>query len=97
MAYSEAKLFYLDSGIACVAEKHLFILERSLFDIMQKSSKILLQIMTLVSSENIMVLMRCLCRRQVTYVIMKSKGAKIDPWGTPCFGSSFVFCLSGRI
>jgi hypothetical protein len=41
-------LFYLDSGTACL-QKTIYSFESGLFDSMQKSSKFLLEIMTLVS------------------------------------------------
>ena len=52
----------------------------------QKSSKLLLEIITLVSSTNnngsgIEFILR---GRSFTY-IMNNRGPRIDPWGTPCF------------
>jgi hypothetical protein len=59
---------------------------RTLFDSMQKSSKILLEIMTLVSSANIMGIDEVFSVGGRSFIwTMKSKGPKIDSWGTPCF------------
>jgi hypothetical protein len=60
-----------------------------MFDDAQKSSKFLLEIMTLVSSENIMGSVKVFIifivgGRSFMYII-KSKGPRIDPYGTPCF------------
>jgi hypothetical protein len=57
-----------------------------MFDDAHKSSKFLLEIMTLLSSANIMgsVKVFIVGGRSFMY-IMKSKGHRIDPWGTPCF------------
>jgi hypothetical protein len=81
------------------------------FDIVEKSSKFLLEVITLVSSMNKMgsdkvVIVGC---GSFTY-IKKSKGPKIDPWGTPWFTiphlkkisimilfQFLVFCLSDGI
>jgi hypothetical protein len=56
------------------------------FEIVQKSSKFLLEIKTLVSSVNIMGFDKLFIVgvRSFMYII-KSKGPRIDPWGTPCF------------
>jgi hypothetical protein len=52
---------------------------------MQKSSKFLLDIMTLVSSANIMGIAKVFIVGGRSFIqIMKSKGPKIDPSGTPC-------------
>jgi hypothetical protein len=55
-----------------------------MFDIIQKSSKFLLEIMTLVSSANIMGSDKVFIvgGRSFMY-IMKSKSPRIDPWQTP--------------
>jgi hypothetical protein len=57
-----------------------------MFDVAQKSSKFLLEIMTLMSSANIMgsVKVFIVGGRSFMY-IMKNKGPRIGPWGTPCF------------
>jgi hypothetical protein len=57
-----------------------------MFDILQKSSNFLLEIITLVLSANIMGFAKVFIvgGRSFMY-IMKSKGPRIDPWGTPCF------------
>jgi hypothetical protein len=57
-----------------------------MFDVAQKSSTFLLEILTLVSSANIMgsVKVFIVGGRSFMY-IMKSKGPRIDPWGTPYF------------
>jgi hypothetical protein len=57
-----------------------------MFDILQKSSNFLIEIMTLVSSANIMGFAKVFIvgGRSFMY-IMKSKGLRIDPWGTPRF------------
>jgi hypothetical protein len=56
------------------------------FEIVQKSSKFLQEIKTLVSSANIMGFDKLFIvgGRSLMYII-KSKGPRIDPWGTPCF------------
>jgi hypothetical protein len=81
------------------------------FDIVEKLSKFLLEIIILVSSANKMGSGKVfiVVGRSFVY-IMKSKGPKIDSWGTPCFTvphfvenfskilfQSFVFYLSDRI
>jgi hypothetical protein len=60
---------------------HLLIWERTVFDIVQKSSKFLLEIFTLVSSANKMssVKVFIIAGRSFIY-IMKSKGPQIDFW-----------------
>jgi hypothetical protein len=90
---------------------HLLIWKRTVFDIAEKSSKFLLEITTLVSSINKKSSDKVFIvgGRSLIY-IMKSKGPKIDPWGTPCFTvpdlrkisqrilfQFFVFYLSDRI
>jgi hypothetical protein len=71
-----------------------------MFDVAQKSSKFLLQIMTLVSSAKIIgsVKVFIVGGRAFMY-ITKSKGPRIDPWGTPCFTvlqfENFFFFLGG--
>jgi hypothetical protein len=81
------------------------------FDLVEKSSTFLLEIVTLVSSVNKMVSDEILIVGGRSFIyVMKSKGPKIDPWGTPCFPlphfeenfsndsiQFFVFCLSDRI
>jgi hypothetical protein len=53
---------------------------------MQKSSKFLLEIMTLVSLANIMGIDEVFSVGGRSFIqIRKSKGPKIYPWGTPCF------------
>jgi hypothetical protein len=57
-----------------------------LFDNIEKLSKILIEIMTPVSSMNITGTdMVFIVERGSFIQIMKSKGPKIDPWGTPYF------------
>jgi hypothetical protein len=51
------------------------------FDIVEESSKFLLEIITLVSSVNKMGSDKVF----IAGGIQKSKGPKTDPWGTPCF------------
>jgi hypothetical protein len=52
-----------------------------MFDIAQKSSKFLLEIMTLVSSANIMSSVKVFIAGGRSFMyIMKSKGSRIDPW-----------------
>jgi hypothetical protein len=56
------------------------------FEIVLKSSKFLLEIKTLVSSANIMGFDKLFIVRGRSFMyIIKSKGPRIDPWGTPCF------------
>jgi hypothetical protein len=57
-----------------------------MLDIAQKSSKFLLEIMTLVTSVIIMGSDEIFIvgGKSFTY-IMKNKGPRIDPWGTPRF------------
>jgi hypothetical protein len=56
------------------------------FDIVEKSPKFLLEIITLVSSTNKMGSDKvCIFEGRSFIYIMKSKGPKIDPWGTQCF------------
>jgi hypothetical protein len=76
---------------------------------MEKSSKFLLEIITLVSSLNKMGSDEVFIVGGRSFIyIMKSKVPKIDPLGTPCctvphfeenfsndFYQFFVFCLSG--
>jgi hypothetical protein len=54
---------------------------------MQKSTKFLLEIMTLVSSANIMGIDEVFSvgSRSFTYIDNENKGPKIAPWATPCF------------
>jgi hypothetical protein len=56
-----------------------------MFDLAQKSSKFLLEIMTLVSSANMGSVKVFIVGGKSFMYIMKSKGPRIDPWGTPCF------------
>jgi hypothetical protein len=57
-----------------------------MFDILQKSSNFLLEIMTLVSSANIIGFSKVFIVGGRSFMcIMKSKSPRIDPWGTPCF------------
>jgi hypothetical protein len=57
-----------------------------MFDNVQKSSKFLLGNITLVSSANIMGSDKVYTVGLRSFIyIMKSKGPRIDPWGTPCF------------
>jgi hypothetical protein len=51
------------------------------FDIVQNSSKFLVEIITLVSSVNKVFIVG---GKSFIY-IKESKGPKIDPWGTSCF------------
>jgi len=56
------------------------------FDIVEKSSKFLLEIIILLSSLNKMDSDKVFIVRGRSFMyIMKSKGPKIDPWGTSCF------------
>jgi hypothetical protein len=53
---------------------------------MEKSSKFLLEIITLVSSANKMCSDKVFIVQGWSFIyIKKSKGPKIDFWGTPCF------------
>jgi hypothetical protein len=57
-----------------------------MFDIVQKSSKFLLEIMTLVSSAKIMGSDKVFIAGGRSFMcIMKSESPRIDPWGTVCF------------
>jgi hypothetical protein len=88
---------------------NLLTLERTVFDIVEKSSKFLLEIITLVSSENTVGSDKLFIVGGRSFIyIKKSKGPKFDPWVTPCFtvphfeeyfSSDFVFYfyLSDRI
>jgi hypothetical protein len=59
---------------------------RQNYDVAQKSSKFVLEIMTLVSSVNIMGSVKVFFVGGRSFMhIVKSKGPRIDPWGTPCF------------
>jgi len=56
------------------------------FDIVEKSSKFLLEIIILVSSVNKMGSDKVLIVRGRSFIcIMKSTGPKTDLWGTQCF------------
>ena len=56
------------------------------FDTEQKSSKFLLEIMTLVSSTNDVVPDVAFILRGMSLVyIMDNRGPRTDTWGTPCF------------
>jgi hypothetical protein len=56
------------------------------FDIVEKLLKLLLEIITLVSSVNTMSSDEVFIVGGRSFIyIMKSKGPRIDPWGTPCF------------
>jgi hypothetical protein len=67
-----------------LAANYSLIRDRTLFDNMQKSSRFLLEIMMLVSSANIMGTAKVFIVGGRSFVqIMKSKGPKIDPCGTP--------------
>jgi hypothetical protein len=56
------------------------------FDIVEKSSKLLLEIITLVSPANKMGSDRVFIVGGRSFIyIMKNKGPKIDPWGTLMF------------
>jgi hypothetical protein len=58
---------------------------RTKFDNEQKSSKFLLEIMTLVSSaNNIRSDIELILRGRSFIHIMNNKGPRIDPWETPC-------------
>jgi hypothetical protein len=60
--------------------------ENTLFAVAQKSSNLLLEIITLVSSANSMGFHDLLIVGGRSFIyIMKSKGPRIDPWGIPCF------------
>jgi hypothetical protein len=55
------------------------------FDIVEKLSKFFTRNFTLVSSANKMSSDKVLIVRSRSFIyMMKSKGPKIDPWGTPC-------------
>jgi hypothetical protein len=56
------------------------------FDIVEKSSKFLLEIITIVSSVNKMGSYKVFIVVGESFIyIKKSKGPKIHPWGTPWF------------
>jgi hypothetical protein len=68
------------------AANHFIIKERTQHDTVQKSSKFLLEITTLVSSANNIVSNTEFIFRGRTFTnIMNNKGCRIDPWGTQCF------------
>jgi hypothetical protein len=57
-----------------------------MFHILQKLSNFLLEIMALVSLANIVGFAKVFTVEGRSFMyIMKSKGTRIDPWGTPCF------------
>jgi hypothetical protein len=87
-------LFYLDSGTACL-QKTIYSWESTLYDTIQKSYKFLPEIITLVLSANIMGTDRVFyVGGRSSVLIRKSKGPKIDPWGTPCFiVPHYFYCL----
>jgi hypothetical protein len=69
-----------------LAANHLLIRGKTMFDNMQKSSRFLLEIIMLVSSANIMGIAKVFIVGDRSFIyVMKSKGPKIDPCGTPCF------------
>jgi hypothetical protein len=71
--------------VSLFTANNLSIRDITLFHNMQIISKFLLEIMTLMSSANIIGAARVFFvgRRSFIY-IMKSKGPKIDPCGIPC-------------
>jgi len=66
---------------------HLLISERNVFDIAEKLSKFLLEMITLVSSVNKMGSEKVFIGvgRSLYIYKIKSKGPKLDSWGTPRF------------
>jgi hypothetical protein len=55
------------------------------FDIVEKSSNFLLEIIMLMSSANKMGCDNMFIVGGRSFIYIKSKGPKIDSWGTPCF------------
>jgi hypothetical protein len=71
-----------------VSRKPLTISERAMFDLEWKSSNFLPAIVTLVSSANIMGFDKVFIVGGRSFICtMKSKGPRIDPWGTHCYCS----------
>jgi hypothetical protein len=67
-----------------LAAKHLIIQERTKFDTEEKSSKCLLEIMTL-AANNLGSDTECIPKGRSFIYIMNNRGHKINPWETPCF------------
>jgi hypothetical protein len=69
-----------------LAVNHSLIWERTVFHIVQKSPKFLLEIMTLMQSANIMGFDKLVIVGGRSFMcIIKSKVPRIDLWGTSCF------------
>jgi len=69
-----------------LAANHLIKWDRTKFDTEEKSSKFLLEIMTLVSSANMVLIQNLFSGIIYIYIcIMNSTGPRIDPWGIPHF------------
>jgi len=68
-----------------LAANHLIIQDRTKFGTEQKSSKFLLEIMTLISSVYIGSDTEFILRGRSFIYIMNSKDPRIYPWGIPCF------------
>ena len=69
-----------------LAANRLIIRERTKFGAEEKSSNFLLQIKTLVSSAyNIGSDTEFIVRGRSVIYILKNRGSRIDPWGTPRF------------
>jgi len=69
-----------------LAANNLIVRERTKFDTEEKSSKFLLEIMTLVSSaNNIGSDTEFILRGRSFIYIMNNRDPRITPWGTPCF------------
>jgi len=79
-------LFILSKFRTKLAANHLIIKDRTKYDTVQKSSKFLLEITTLVSSANNTVSdTEFVLWGRTLMNIMNNRGSRIDPWGTPCF------------
>jgi len=90
----------LNRNLQHFSANHLIIQERTKFDIEQKSSTFLLEIMRVLSPANntysdIEFILRgrsCIC-------IINNRDTRIDCWGTPCFNvpqaEKNIFCWIG--
>jgi hypothetical protein len=79
-------LFFSKFKTNLLAENHSIIRARTRFAVVQDSVRLLLGIITLVSSANNMGSAREFIRNERSFIYTKnSKGPKMDTWGPPCF------------